>query len=41
MAWRTGQKMSRRPRRIHTPAFKAIAALAAMKGEKTLAEPAQ
>ena len=30
--------MSRRPRRNHTPAFKAKVALAAVKGEKTLAE---
>jgi transposase len=29
--------MSKRPRRNHTPAFKAKVALAAMKGEKTLA----
>jgi transposase-like protein len=29
--------MSRRPRRNHTPAFKAKVALAAIKGEKTLA----
>ena len=33
--------MSRRTRRNHTPAFKAKVALAAMKGEKTLAELAQ
>jgi len=33
--------MSKRPRRNHTPAFKAKVALAAMKGEKTLAELAQ
>jgi len=33
--------MSRRPRRNHTPAFKAKAALAAIKGEKTLSELAQ
>lgn len=33
--------MSRRPRRNHTPAFKAKVALAAIKGEKTLAELAQ
>ena len=33
--------MSRRPRRNHTPAFKAKVALAAVKGEKTLAELAQ
>ncbi|MGD0939910.1 MAG: hypothetical protein ABR905_09355 [Terracidiphilus sp.] len=30
--------MSRRPRRNHTAAFKAKVALAAIKGEKTLAE---
>ena len=30
--------MSRRPRRNHTAAFKAKVALAAVKGEKTLAE---
>ena len=30
--------MSRRPRRNHTPAFKAKEALAAIKGEKTLAD---
>ncbi len=30
--------MSRRPRRNHSAAFKAKAALAAVKGEKTLAE---
>jgi transposase len=33
--------MSKRPRRNHSPAFKAKVALAAMKGEKTLAELAQ
>lgn len=33
--------MSRRPRRNPTPAFKAKVALAALKGEKTLAELAQ
>jgi transposase len=33
--------MSRRPRRNHTPAFKAKAALAAIKGEKTLTELSQ
>ena len=33
--------MSRRPRRNHSPAFKAKLALAAVKGEKTLSELAQ
>ena len=33
--------MTRRPRRNHTPAFKAKVALTAIKGEKTLAELAQ
>jgi transposase len=33
--------MTRRPRRNHTPAFKSKVALAAIKGEKTLAELAQ
>ncbi len=33
--------MTKRPRRNHTPAFKARVALAAVKGEKTLAELAQ
>ena len=33
--------MSRRPRRNHTPTFKAKVALAAIKGEKTLADLAQ
>jgi transposase len=33
--------MSRRPRRNHTPAFKAKVALAAIKGESTLADLAQ
>jgi transposase len=36
-----GETMTRRPRRNHTPAFKAKVALAAVKGEKTLAELAQ
>ena len=33
--------MARRPRRNHSPAFKAKVALAAIKGEKTLIELAQ
>ena len=33
--------MSRRPRRNHSPAFKAKVALAAIKGEKTLTELAE
>ena len=33
--------MSRRPRRNHSPAFKAKVAFAAIKGEKTLAELAE
>lgn len=33
--------MSKRPRRNHAPSFKAKVALAAVKGEKTLAELAQ
>ena len=33
--------MTRRARRMHNPAFKAKVALAAIKGEKTLAELAQ
>jgi transposase len=33
--------MSRRPRRNHTPSFKAKVALAAIKGEKTLSELAE
>jgi putative transposase len=37
----TGAQMSKRPRRNHSPAFKAKVALAAVKGEKTLAELAQ
>jgi transposase len=37
----TGEQMSRRPRRNHSPAFKAKVALAAVKGEKTLTELAQ
>ena len=38
----TGEsRISRRARRNHSPAFKAKVALAAIKGEKTLAELAQ
>jgi len=33
--------MTRRPRRNHTPAFKAKVALAAIRGEKTLSELAE
>lgn len=33
--------MSRRPRRNHTPAFKAKVALAAVRGERTLSDLAQ
>ena len=33
--------MARRPRRTHSPAFKAKVAVAAIKGEKTLFELAQ
>ena len=33
--------MTRRPRRNHSPAFKAKVAIAAIKGEKTLADLAQ
>lgn len=33
--------MTRRPRRNHSPAFKAKVAVAAIKGEKMLIEPAQ
>src|ERR1700722_2565191 len=38
---RSGVTMTRRARRMHNPAFKAKVALAAIKGEKTLAELAQ
>jgi transposase-like protein len=37
----SGEIMTRRARRNHTPAFKAKVALAAIKGEKTLTELAQ
>jgi hypothetical protein len=32
----SGETMNRRPRRNHTPAFKATVALAAIKGDRTL-----
>ena len=34
----SGETMSRRPRRNHTPGFKAKVALAAIKGDRTLAQ---
>ena len=37
----SGEIMSRRPRRNHTPAFKAKVALAAIKGDRTLAQLAE
>ena len=37
----SGETMSRRPRRNHTPAFKAKVALAAIKGDLTLAQLAE
>jgi transposase len=37
----SGEIMSRRPRRNHTPAFKAKVALAAIRGEMTLAQLAE
>jgi transposase len=37
----SGEIMTRRARRNHTPAFKAKVALAALKGERTLTELAQ
>jgi transposase-like protein len=37
----SGEAMTKRTRRNHTPAFKAKVALAALKGDKTLAELAQ
>src|SRR5438876_6359074 len=41
MACESGETMSRRPRRNHTPAFKAKVALAAVKGDRTLAQLAE
>jgi transposase-like protein len=38
---KSGDKMTKRPRRNHTAAFKAKVALAALKGEKTLTELSQ
>src|SRR3981081_4521628 len=37
----SGETMTRRPRRNHTPAFKAKVALAAIKGDRTLAQLAE
>ena len=37
----SGDIMSRRPRRNHVPAFKAKVALAAIKGDRTLAQLAE
>jgi len=41
MARESGETMKRRPRRNRTPAFKAKVALAAIKGDRTLAELAE
>src|SRR6202795_4677744 len=41
MACESGETMTRRPRRNHTPAFKAKVALAAVKGDRTLAQLAE
>ena len=41
VACESGETMQRRPRRNHTPAFKAKVALAAVKGEMTLAQLAE
>jgi transposase len=37
----SGETMSRRPRRNHTPGLKAKVALAAIKGDRTLAQLAE
>jgi transposase len=37
----SGETITRRPRRSHTPAFKAKVALAAVKGDRTLAQLAE
>jgi transposase-like protein len=41
MACESGETMKRRPRRNHTPAFKAKVALAAIKGDRTRAQLAE
>src|SRR5260370_15123317 len=41
MACESGETMKRRPRRNHTAAFKAKVALAAIKGDRTLAQLAE
>ena len=41
VARESGETMNRRPRRNHTPGFKAKVALAAIKGDRTLAELAE
>ena len=41
VARESGETMTRRPRRNHTPAFKAKVALAAVKGDRTIAQLAE
>jgi transposase-like protein len=41
VACESGETMQRRPRRNHTPAFKAKVALAAITGDRTLAQLAE
>jgi transposase-like protein len=41
MACESGETMSRRPRRNHTPAFKSKVALAAIRGDRTVAQLAE